>query len=282
MSERNKELFGAEEEASKVDKPIIEITVETIDVPLPSKGLVYGPVHPLHNKFAATLQEMTPTEEHILYDKKRIREGTVIDDLVQACLYEKMVNVNTLLGGDRDALFFILRATSFDPIYTFDVDCPKCETKQTVTFDIEKQLSLKMLDLKDVEQSQEFTNRFKFTFPKSGLPIEYRYPTVGDNKVLSKEKKERHKAGIDTKYDIIYELASVIVSINGVTSKDEILKILSRIPSRDTIALRKHISKTEPGVDTTYDFECKNTDCEHKEKSSIPLDTSFFFPHLGK
>jgi hypothetical protein len=283
MSDKNKELFSGPADSSSVqEKAVIEIINETIDVPLPSKGLIYGSTHPLHNKEIATLVEMTPTEEHILYDKKRIREGTVIDDLVQACLRDKTVNVDRLLSGDRDALFFVLRAESFDPVYKFDTECPKCSAKQMVEFTILEQLKLKALDLKDVEQSEPFVNRFKFRLPKTGFTVEYRYPSVGDNKQIAKEKKDRHKANIDQKFDLIYELAGIIVSVNGVTSKNDILQVLTKLPSRDSIALRKHITKTEPGVDTTYDFKCKERDCGHEEKSILPLDASFFFPHLGK
>jgi hypothetical protein len=287
MSEKNKELFAAPanpaaNNSSADEKSIIEIINETIDVPLPSKGLVYNPTHPLHNKEIATLVEMTPTEEHILYDKKRIREGTVIDDLVQACLRDRSVSVDRLLSGDRDALFFVLRAESFDPVYKFDVECPKCTTKQMVEFIILEQLKLKALDLKDVEQSEQFANRFKFVLPKTGFVVEYKYATVGDSKQIVKEKKDRHKANIDQKFDLIYELASIIISINGVTNKNDILQVLTKLPSRDSMALRKHITKTEPGVDTTYDFKCKERDCGHEEKSTLPLDASFFFPHLGK
>lgn len=284
MSEKNKELFSAEPNnvGPSEEKAVIEIVNETIDVPLPSKGLVYNPTHPLHNKEIATLVEMTPTEEHILYDKKRIREGTVIDDLVQACLRDKTVNVDRLLSGDRDALFFVLRAESFDPVYKFDVECPKCTTKQMVEFTILEQLKLKALDLKDVQQSEPFVNRFKFALPKTGFVVEYKYATVGDSKQIVKEKKDRQKANIDQKFDLIYELASIIISINGVTNRNDILQVLTKLPSRDSMALRKHITKTEPGVDTTYDFKCRERDCGHEEKSTLPLDASFFFPHLGK
>ena len=283
MSDKNKELFSGPTDSSVTqEKAVIEIINETIDVPLPSKGLIYAPTHPLHNKEIATLVEMTPTEEHILYDKKRIREGTVIDDLVQACLRDKTVSVDRLLSGDRDALFFVLRAESFDPVYKFEVECSKCTVKQEVNFTILEQLKLKALDLKDVEQSEPFVNRFKFKLPKTGFTVEYKYATVGDNKQITKEKKDRHKAGIDQKFDLIYELASVIVSVNGVTNKNDILQVLTKLPSRDSMALRKHITKTEPGVDTTYDFRCKERDCGHEEKSTLPLDASFFFPHLGK
>jgi hypothetical protein len=283
MSDKNKELFSAPENSVQADeKAVIEIINETIDVPLPSKGLVYSQNHPLHNREIATLVEMTPTEEHILYDKKRIREGTVIDDIVQACMRDRSVMIDKLLSGDRDALFFVLRAESFDPNYKFDVECPKCSTKQTVDFVILDELKLKALDLKDVEQSEPFVNRFKFTLPKTGFLVEYKYATVGDNKQITKEKKDRHKAGIDSKFDLIYELSNIIVSVNGVTNRNDILQVLTKLPSRDSMALRKHITKTEPGVDTTFDFKCKERDCGHEEKSTLPLDASFFFPHLGK
>jgi hypothetical protein len=284
MSETNKALFDSQNDSpgELPVKPTIEITSETLEVLLPSRGLMYPPMHPLSNKTVTTIVEMTPTEEHILYDKKRIREGTVVDDLIQACMYDKTVNVNNLLGGDRDALFFILRMESFDPQYKFDVACPKCDLKQEVVYQMDRDLKFKLFDIKEVEQSEPFANRFKFKLPKTGFVVEYKYATVGDNKKMAKDKQDRKKENADPRLDVVYELLGTIVSINGVTDRGDIAKALRHMPSRDTMALRKHISKTEPGVDTTYDFKCRDADCGHEEKSTIPLEASFFFPHLGK
>jgi hypothetical protein len=114
MSDKNKQLFDEEQasEASQnvVNSKIIELTRDIVEVPLPSKGLVYGPSHPLHGKESTSIVELTPLEESVMYDKQKIRNGTVIDDLVQVCLYDKSLNVQTILSGDRDILFALIRA----------------------------------------------------------------------------------------------------------------------------------------------------------------------------
>jgi hypothetical protein len=286
MSDKNKQLFDEEQasEASQnvVNSKIIELTRDIVEVPLPSKGLVYGPSHPLHGKESTSIVELTPLEESVMYDKQKIRNGTVIDDLVQVCLYDKSLNVQTILSGDRDILFALIRAEGFDENYSFDINCPKCEMRQEIKYNIYKHLRYKSLDLSEVKQVEPFANRFLFTAPKSGLEIEYKYSTVGESKKMAAEKKERQKMGSDPKFEVAYELSGLINSINGIKSRKEILDILCKLPGKDSTAFRKHIMKTEPGLDTSFDFVCKDKECGHTEKLDIKIEESFFFPHLGK
>jgi hypothetical protein len=284
MSDKNKELFNEEQVAQENSSTtkLIELSREVIEVPLPSKGLTYGPSHPLHAKEVTSILELTPLEESIMYDKKKIRDGTVVDDLVQACLYDKTLNVQTLLSGDRDILFALIRAEGFDQYYHFDISCPKCETTQEIKYDIYKHLRFKELDLKEVKQIEPYTNRFLFVAPKSELKIEYRYLTVGESKKAAAKKKERQKAGIDPRLEVAHDLSALVNSINGITDQREIFNTLCRLPGKDSIAFRRHIFKTEPGLDTSFDFVCKERDCEHSEKLDIQLNASFFFPHLSK
>jgi len=286
MSDKNKELFN---EAQNLDAQaplpttkLIELTRDVVEVPLPSKGLTYGPSHPLHGKDVTSILELTPLEESVMYDKKRIRDGTVIDDLVQACLYDKTLNVQTLLSGDRDILFALIRAEGFDENYSFDIKCPKCEVTQEIKYNIYKNLRFKELDLKEVQQVEPYSNRFLFKAPKSGLEIEYKYLTVGESKKAAAEKKERQKLQIDPKFEVAHELSNLIISINGFKGKKEILDTLCKLPGKDSTAFRRHIMKTEPGLDTSFDFKCKERDCEHTEKLDIVIAESFFFPHLAK
>jgi len=286
MSDKNKQLFDGEQnlEAAQnvINSKIIELTRDVVEVPLPSKGLVYGPTHPLHGKDSASIVELTPLEESVMYDKKKIRDGTVIDDLVQVCLYEKTLNVQTLLSGDRDILFALIRAEGFDDNYSFDIKCPRCETMQEIKYNIYKDLKYKTLDLNDVKQIEPFSNRFLFVAPKSQLEIEYRYLTVGETKKAAAEKKERQKMGSDPKFEVAYELSFLINSINGIKSRKDILDVVCKLPGRDSTAFRKHIMKTEPGLDTSFNFVCKEKECEHSEKLEIRIEESFFFPHLAK
>lgn len=286
MSDKNKELFNEEQVSSNQSvssaAKLIELTRDVIEVPIPSKGLAYGPLHPLHGKDVTSILELTPLEESVMYDKKRMRDGTVLDDLVQACLYDKTLNVQTLLSGDRDILFALIRAEGFDENYSFDIKCPKCETVQEIKYNIYKNLRFKELDLKEVQQVEPFSNRFLFKAPKSGLEIEYRYLTVGETKKAAAQKKERQKMGIDPKFEVAHELSTLVNSINGIKDQKEIFNTLCKLPGKDSTAFRRHVLKTEPGLDTSFDFKCKERDCEHAEKMEIAITESFFFPHLAK
>jgi hypothetical protein len=281
MSEKNKTLFDEPVlEQKKPEYPELELTRDTVDVPLPSNGLIYDQMHPLHQKSSTSFVELTPFEESVLYDKTRFRNGTVIEDLVQVALHDKTINVNTLLSGDKDVIFAVIRGFCFDEIYKFDIKCPQCETTQEITYNILQQLKYKSLNLDEVKQVAPHTNKFLFTLPKSGYTVEYKYLTVGDTKRVAKDKKDRQKAGMDSKYDLVYDLSSAIISISGITDRAKILEFMTKVSTKDSAAFRRHVMNTEPGLDTMFDFECNNKDCGHKEKTEMKVDASFFFPLL--
>ena len=78
----------------------LEIPVE--NVPLPSRGVIYPPEHPLHLVETVQIRAMTAREEDILTSKALIKKGTVITELIKSCLIDKSVNPNDMILGDRN------------------------------------------------------------------------------------------------------------------------------------------------------------------------------------
>ncbi len=77
-----------------------EIQTETIE--LPSKGLVYPPENPLSSG-TIEMKYMTAKEEDILTNANYMRQGTVIDKLLQALIITP-INYDDLLIGDKNAI----------------------------------------------------------------------------------------------------------------------------------------------------------------------------------
>ena len=69
-----------------------EVPVES--VPLPSKGLIYNPDTTLYNRETVQIKAMTAKEEDILSSQAYIKEGVVIEKLIESCLIDKSIDVN--------------------------------------------------------------------------------------------------------------------------------------------------------------------------------------------
>ena len=79
----------------------------TEDVTLPSKGLLYPDGHPLRSG-VIKMKYMTAREEDILTNQNYIKNGTVINKLLQSLIVTP-VNYNDLLIGDKNAILIAAR-----------------------------------------------------------------------------------------------------------------------------------------------------------------------------
>ena len=86
-------------------------------VELPSKGLLYPEGHPLSNG-KVEMKYMTAKEEDILTNQNYIKQGVVIDKLLQSLLVTKF-NFDDLLTGDKNAIMIAARVLGYGKDYAF-------------------------------------------------------------------------------------------------------------------------------------------------------------------
>ena len=79
----------------------------TEEVTLPSKGLLYPENSPLRSG-VINMKYMTAREEDILTNQNYIKNGTVIDKLLQS-LITTDIDYNDLLVGDKNAIMVAAR-----------------------------------------------------------------------------------------------------------------------------------------------------------------------------
>ena len=79
-----------------------ELKIPTETVSLPSKGLLYPESSPLA-KGEIEMKYMTAKEEDILTNANYIRQGVVIDKLLQSLIVTP-IDYNELLVGDKNAI----------------------------------------------------------------------------------------------------------------------------------------------------------------------------------
>lgn len=252
----------------------VEIPVDA--VPLPSRGLVYPPGHPLHGADSVEYRSMTAKEEDILMSQALIKRGTVITELIKSCLINKDIDVTTLLSGDRNALMIAIRASGYGSVYEPVSNCPACDFKNEMSIDL-NQLSIKPLD---IEPAGLGINAFDFKLPNSNKTITFKFLNGKEEEEIVAEMETRKKKGLLNSNLVTSRLLRSIVAIDGNENRSLISRFVQYMPARDSLLLRDYINKHEPGVNMKVDFRC--TSCDHFEEVALPLGANFFWPNYKR
>lgn len=163
-------------------------------ISLPSKGLVYPEGSPLSDG-KIEMKYMTAREEDILTSQNLIKQGVVIDKLMQSMIVSP-VNYNDLVIGDKNAIMVAARILGYGKEYPIEITCPKCSHKNKTVVDL---TTLPEVNIADGVQMPT-PGIFEFTLPQSKRVIHFRLLTTGIDKQISKEleaSKKSNKNGID-------------------------------------------------------------------------------------
>jgi len=274
-------LFAQGNEASPIEARTASATAKkelgfdlpVASVPLPSKGLVYS--GPLQNADAIDIRAMTAREEDILMNRAFARRGTIITELIRSCIVDKAVDVNSLISGDRHALMVAVRVTGYGSQYSAKITCPSCESQQDFEIDLQS-LDIKELDLERLHQVAPYQNAFEFELPVTKKKVVFKFLTGKEEEQMVQDAEARRKKGIVQENLVTTKLMACVVSVDGNTDRSFVNKVCQFMPARDSLALRKAIDESEPGIDMTSNFGCKS--CGHQEVMSVPLGPTFFWP----
>jgi len=244
---------------------------EIID--LPSRGYFYPEGHPLANG-KIEIKYMTAKEEDILSSQTLIKQGVVIDKLLQSLIVTK-VKYDDILLIDKNAIFVAARVLAYGNDYAVEITCPACESKQT------NHVDLSSFEEKEIDwnQFQKGNTTFNFTLPVTKKVLTLKFLTHGDDKQITENLKAAKKVskmtGIDP--ELTTRLRQMIVAIDGNNDKAEIHKLSENMLSRDSLALREYMRSITPDIDTTFHHECGS--CGHETpKMAMPITVQFFWP----
>ena len=215
---------------------------------------------------------MTAREEDILTSRALIKKGTVITELIKSCLVDKSINVEEMVTGDRNAIMTALRVTGYGSQYTVEVECPECGETSKQDFQL-TELPIKRLNGSPVAEG---ANLFEFELPVTKKKIHYRFMTGKDEQEMQVLQERRKKMGTQADSLITTRLQHQIVAIEGVKDRSKINMFVRSMPARDSLALRKHIDKNEPGIEMKSWMDCPH--CHETSEVRLPLGASFFWP----
>ena len=250
-------------------------TANTEFVDLPSGGRFYPKNHPLHNQEVVEIRFMTARDEDVLTSPTLLKKGIAIDKLIQNVVVDQSIDVDDLLIGDKTAIMIAARITGYGPDYQVNVTCPNCDSKSDHQFDLSDYSKYFINSQEDENFELTPQGTFSTTLPISKRNVVVKLLTSNDEKRVRKitEAKAKNRLAESNATDL---LKSFIVSIDGVTNKDEIAGMVLDLPARDSLFLRKNYSKLVPKVEMMENFECVY--CGAETEMEVPLGATFFWP----
>lgn len=235
-------------------------------IELPSKGLLYPEGHALAEG-KIEIKYMTAKEEDILTNQNYIKNGTVIDKLLQSLIITKF-NYNDLLIGDKNAIMISARILAYG-------------SKYEITYaGLEQEVDLTTLENKPIDESlyKRNENEFAFTLPHTGNEITFKILTGEDERKIEAELKSLKKISKTASSEVSVRLYRTLTSINGSTEKKDIKEFTANyFLAKDIREFRKFYKTVNP--DVNMDVCLINSEGE-EDIVSLPIGLSFFWPDL--
>lgn len=245
-----------------------KLPTETIE--LPSKGLLYPKSSPLSSG-VVEMCYMGAYHEDILTNSNFIKNGTVIDKLLQALIVTPGVNYDDILIGDKDAIMIAARILGYGKSYPI-----KLGNSDTYNVD------LSLLEEKPIHEEiskSSGTNEFSFELPQSKEIVTFKLLTHGDEIKINKEIEGLKKIKPDKNFSSTTRLKFMITSVAGSREQKDIREFVDKyMIASDARALRQYYSEINPGVNLVIDI---NTENYVKEGVEIPITLGFFWPDSG-
>lgn len=244
-----------------------EFKIPTEQVTLPSKGLLYPKESPL-SKGEIEMKYMTAAHEDILTNANYIRQGTVIDKLLQALIVTD-INYNELLVGDKNAILIAARILGYGKDYTIE------HNGREVNIDL---TTLREKNV-DVSLFKAGVNEFTFTLPKSENIVTFKLLSHGDEKKIENEIKGLQKINPNSTTDVTTRLKHMITSVNSDRDVKSIRTFVDTyLLAPDARALREYYAQIQPDIDMKFIPEDENYT---GEGINIPISLNFFWPDTG-
>ena len=237
----------------------------TEEVTLPSKGLIYPQDNPL-SKGVLEMKYMTAKEEDILTNESYIKNGTVIDKLLQTLIVTP-INYNDLIVGDKNAIMIAARVLGYGKDYSFKLN------EEDFTVDLTE---IEDKVIKEDHLLEKGKNEFEFTLPTVKKSITFKILTHGDEKKIDTELKGLKKINKQSSAEYSTRLKHMILSVEGDYERKTCRQFVDNgLLARDARALREYIKEIQPDVDLTFDLE---DSAGNVKGVKVPIGITFFWP----
>jgi hypothetical protein len=240
-------------------------------VDLPSKGYFYPEDNPLFSG-QIEIKYMTARDEDILTSQNLILKGVVLDKLLESLVVDKKIDLNSMLIGDKNALFIASRVLAYGKEYTFDYTDSQGQSKEH-TFDLTT-LKDKKIDFSKYEKGK---NLFSFKLPQSERTIEFILLTDGDEREVGKEVEALSKVSGGVTKEVTTRFKKMVVSVDGNSERAFVNNFVdNEFFTQDSQAFRAYYLGITPDIvlDIVID------DGGEGVEITVPMTVRFFWPSV--
>jgi len=240
-------------------------------VDLPSRGYYYSEDNPLSSG-QIEIKYMTAKEEDILTSQNLIQKGIVLDKLLESLVVDKKIDLNSMLIGDKNALFIASRVLAYGKEYSFDYVDNQGQTKEH-TQDLTT-LKDKKIDFSKHEKGK---NLFSFKLPQSERTLEFKILTDGEEREVTIQLEQMEKAGSEVRTEVTSRFKKMIVSVDGNSERAFVNNFVdNEFFTQDSQAFRAHYLSITPDIvlDIVID------DGGEGVEITVPMTVRFFWPSV--
>jgi hypothetical protein len=200
-------------------------------IKLASKGKVYPKDHPLRTG-TIEMRYMTAYDEDILTNPSYMREGVVLDKLLEALIITP-IDYSTLTLLDKNSLIISARILSYGKDYPVLVNDPKTGKQ------LERIVDLSKLNNSDLTLDSDDNGEFLYT-TKDGTVLKFKFLLIADTNNLS----------------VSEFLERTITQVNDSRKLDDIKDFIRyKFLAIDSKKFREFIEENTPTLDMDYEFE---------------------------
>jgi hypothetical protein len=219
-------------------------------VRLVSRGAIYPESHPLRSG-TIEMRYMTAYDEDILTNPSYLREGVVLDKLLEALIVTP-VDYSTITKIDKNGLIISARILSYGKDYEVIVTDPKTKNKLNRVVDLSK------LKYSEFELESDTNGEFDYMVD-DGTALKFKFLLNSDSSDLT----------------ISEFLQTTICQVNETRKAEDIQDYIRyKFFARDSKKFRTFIDENTPNVIMDYEFEGETGDTF---TAGFPIGTDFFW-----
>ena len=276
---RNSDRLGSDNRPEHSDVPPqmspLNFVAPTEIVDLPSKGQGYPENHPLNGKDFIEIKYMTAKDEDTLSNQSLLKKGIALERVLTSIIVDANIDSLSLLVCDRNAILIKARATAYGANYDAVVNCPKCATKNMMTFDLmnpKVEGGLAEGEASDVTYVGD--GLYQTKMPGTKFTVKFRLANGEDeNRIM-----EMAISGKSVDYGAVEQYKKMIKSVENFTEEEVIHSYVDNMIVTDATHLKKCLKDCTTSIRITQDLTCKN--CSNEQEVDVPFGTDFFWPNL--
>lgn len=276
---RNSDRLGRDNKAEPAEAPPtmspLNFVAPTEIVDLPSKGQGYPEGHPLNGKDFIEIRYMTAKDEDTLANQSLLKKGIALERVLENIIIDANISPLSLLVCDRNAIVIRARATAYGANYDAIVSCPKCATKNMMTFDLMSpkiEGGLKEGEASDVTYIGD--GLYQTKMPGTKFTVKFRLANGEDeNRIM-----EMAISGKTVEFGAVEQYKKMIKSVEGFTEEEVIHSYVDNMIVTDASHLKKCLKGCTTSIRISETLTCKN--CSNEQEVDVPFGTDFFWPNL--